>query len=252
MDAVPRQLVGMGIALARLYHRMETDQRAPTPTGPVLFVANHGFGGVFDLNVLAFASAYEQTGDRRSVTVLTHQIAWTLGLGRIVEWFDATPANHGAAIEALRAGRHVVVFPGGDIDGFKSWSERNQVLFAGRSGFARLAMEADVPIIPVVTAGAGESLVVFSGGRRLARLTGLDKLLRLKSFPMSLSIPWGLNVGLVGLLPYIPLPTKLITTVLPAMTAMEGESAEDYACRVHDVMERELTAMTRDRIPIVG
>jgi 1-acyl-sn-glycerol-3-phosphate acyltransferase len=258
MDAVPRQLVGMSIALARFYHRMETDQRAPTPKGPVLFVANHGFGGVFDLNVLAFASAYEQTGDRRRVTVLTHQIAWTLGLGRLVEWFDATPANHGAAIEALRAGRHVVVFPGGDIDGFKSWSERNQVLFAGRSGFARLAMEADVPIVPVVTAGAGESLFVFSGGRRLARLAGLDKLLRLKSFPMSLSIPWGLhsgrgrNVGLVGLLPYIPLPTKLITTVLPAMAAMEGASAEDYARRVHDVMERELTAMTRDRIPIVG
>ncbi|WP_238981399.1 1-acyl-sn-glycerol-3-phosphate acyltransferase [Williamsia herbipolensis] len=221
------------------------------PRGPVLFVANHGFGGVFDLNVLAFASAYEQTGDKRRVSILTHQIAWALGLGRVVEKFDATPANHHAAVVALRARRHVLVFPGGDIDGFKSWSDRNRVMFDGRTGFARLATEAGVPIV-LVTAGAGESLFVISGGRRLARLAGLDKLLRLKSFPTSISLPWGLTTGFVGLLPYLPLPTKITTTVLPAMTSRDGESADDYAHRVHEVMERELTAMTENRTPFVG
>ncbi|WP_237341708.1 1-acyl-sn-glycerol-3-phosphate acyltransferase [Williamsia soli] len=222
------------------------------PTGPVLFVANHGFGGVFDLNVLAFAAAYDRLGDRRRVTILTHAIAWKLGVGRLVNMFDGIPADHDAALRALDSGDHVLVFPGGDIDGFKSWRDRNKIMFGGRAGFARLAIDAGVPVVPVVTAGAGESLFVLSSGRSVAQRFGLDKALRLKTFPVSVSLPWGLNVGLVGLLPYLPLPTKITTAVLPAMRAEDGETAEVFSHRVHAVMDRELTAMTADRIPLIG
>jgi 1-acyl-sn-glycerol-3-phosphate acyltransferase len=64
-------------------------------------------------------------------------------------------------------------------------------------------MEAGVPIVPIVTAGAGESLMVLSDGQRLARALRLDKTLRLKALPVTVSLPWGLNVGGVGLLPYV-------------------------------------------------
>jgi hypothetical protein len=37
-----------------------------------------------------------------------------------------------------------------------------------------LAVEAGVPFVPVVTAGAGQSLLVLSDGRRLARALRLD------------------------------------------------------------------------------
>ncbi|GAA2047913.1 1-acyl-sn-glycerol-3-phosphate acyltransferase [Williamsia deligens] len=252
MDELPRRIVGLTVAIARLYHRMESHLPDEMPDGPVLFVANHGFGGVFDLNVLAFASVYDHLGDRRRVTILTHQIAWTLKLGRVAEKFDATPANHHAAVDALAAESHVLVFPGGDIDGFKKWSDRNKVLFAGRTGFARVAMDAGVPIVPVVTAGAGESLLVLNQGTRLARLTRLDKLLRMKSVPTSLSVPWGLNVGLVGLLPYVPLPSKIVTTVLPAMRPHDDESVDTFAARVHRAMDDELETMTRSRTPLLG
>ncbi|OUC79389.1 1-acyl-sn-glycerol-3-phosphate acyltransferase [Gordonia lacunae] len=252
MDERARRLVDLTVAVGRLYHRISAEQRAPMPAGPVLFVANHGFGGVFDLNVLAFASAYDRIGDRRRVAILTHQIAWTLGVGPILEKFDAVPASHGAGLRALRSGNHALVFPGGDIDGFKSWTDRNKVLFAGRTGFAKLAMVADVPIVPVVTAGAGESLVVLGAGRRLARLAGLGRLLRLKSFPLTVSLPWGINAGLVGLLPYLPFPTKLTTTILPPMRPNHGESVDHYASRVHSAMEDELTALTAGRVPVIG
>ncbi|MCK0516459.1 1-acyl-sn-glycerol-3-phosphate acyltransferase [Williamsia sp. DF01-3] len=252
MDIVPRHLVKLTVGVARRYHRMEVDQRCHTPKGPVLFVANHGFGGVFDLNLLAFAAAYQQVGDRRRVSVLTHAIAWKLGVGRLVNMFDGIPADHDTALRALDSGDHVLVFPGGDIDGFKSWQDRNKIMFDGRTGFARLAIDAGVPIVPVVTAGAGESLFVLSSGRGAARRLGLDRVLRLKTFPVSFSAPWGFNVGLVGLLPYLPLPTKITTTVLPAMQAEEGETAEDFGRRVHAVMDRKLSAMTAKRIPLLG
>ncbi|MEH3157229.1 MAG: hypothetical protein PGN29_18715 [Gordonia paraffinivorans] len=78
--------------------------------------------------------------------------------------------------------------------------------------------------------------MVLGAGRRLARLARLDRLLRVKSFPLTVSLPWGINVGLVGLLPYLPLPTKLTTTILPPMRPEPGESVAEYAGRVHSAM----------------
>ena len=104
------------------------------------------------------------------VTVLTHQLAWTLRVGRLVEPLGARPASRGSAVEAFEAGHHVLVFPGGDKDAAKTFEDRNRVIFDGRSGFAKLAIDQDVPIVPVVTAGAGESLWVLSSGERLAQV----------------------------------------------------------------------------------
>jgi 1-acyl-sn-glycerol-3-phosphate acyltransferase len=245
-------LVDLGVAVARVYNRMEVTDRNDHPDGPVLFVANHGFGGIVDLNLLAVAAAYEQLDDDRDVVTLTHAIAWKLGVGRMLEEFDARPAGHDTAMRAIDEGKHVLVFPGGDIDAMKPWSDRNRVLFSGRSGFARLAMEANVPVVPIVTAGAGESLLVLSNGKRLAELTGARKFLRMHSLPVSVSVPWGVSVGLAGLLPYLPLPTKLTTTILPTMRPLDDESAETFAERVHSAMQSELTAMTHRRKPVIG
>jgi hypothetical protein len=104
----------------------------------------------------------------------------------------------------------------------------------------------------VVTAGAGESLVVLSGGTRVAKALGLDKRLRLKALPLSVSLPWGINLGLVGILPYIPLPTKLATSIMTPMRPTSGESVEEFADRIHSAMQLELDSLTKDRRPIVG
>jgi 1-acyl-sn-glycerol-3-phosphate acyltransferase len=242
----------LGIDFVRRYNRLDIDTEATTFDGPVLFVANHGFGGIFDLNVFATSAALEQLSLDRPLTILTHQLAWTLGVGRLIETLGARPAAHSSAEEAFDNGHHVLVFPGGDLDAGKSWDDRNRVVFGGRSGFARLAIDNKVPIVPIVTAGAGESLYVISSGERLARATRLDKLLRLKTAPVSVSLPWGLNVGAVGILPYLPLPTKLHTRVLVAMSALEDEDPDAYAERVQAAMQQALSDMTRDRRPLIG
>ncbi|MSX07815.1 MAG: glycerol acyltransferase, partial [Actinobacteria bacterium] len=162
------------------------------------------------------------------------------------------PAGRQTALDAFAEGSSVLVFPGGDVDALKSWRHRNDIVFSGRTGFARLAIEAGVPVVPVVTAGAGESLLVLSSGKRLARALRLDKVLRLKTLPLSVSIPWGVNLGLVGLLPYLPLPTKLGTTVLAPMRPEADETAEEFAVRVHSAMQAELDELTKDRRPVIG
>jgi 1-acyl-sn-glycerol-3-phosphate acyltransferase len=242
----------VGSDFVRRYHRLEIQAEQSTLDSPVLFVANHGFGGIFDLNVFAICAALEQLEVDRPVTVLAHQMTWTLGLGLVAEQLGARPASRESAREAFEAGHHVVVLPGGDLDAFKSWEDRNRIVFGGRSGFARLAMEHDVAIVPIVTAGAGDSLLVLSSGQRLARALKLDKTLRLKALPVSVSLPWGLSIGAVGLLPYLPLPTKLTTRVLPAMAPVDDETPDDYAARIQAEMQHALTEMTSTRRPLLG
>ncbi|WP_278265238.1 lysophospholipid acyltransferase family protein [Nocardia sp. AG03] len=223
----------------------------PAP-GPVLVVANHGFGGIFDLNVLAARSAYVYVGDPRRVVTLTHHMAWAIGLGPLLGKLGAEPATGENALRALARGEHVLVFPGGDVDAFKSWGERNEIVFAGRTGFARLAIQAGVPIVPVVTSGAGESLICLSDGRALARWLRLDEVLRLKRLPITLSLPWGLTAGIAGLLPYFPLPTKIRTTVLPVTWPEPGESPAEFAERVRGVMQEEMDRQTANRVLLLG
>jgi len=250
--APPKALLRIISEYLRRYHRHEVQVDAQLPETPALIVANHGFGGVVDLNVLALATVLDQLEDSRHVTFLVHQVTWTLGLGRPAEALGCVAGSAAAVDRAFAAADHVAVFPGGDIDAAKATKDRNRITFAGRSGFARVAMQYDVPVVPVVTAGAGESLLVLSDGQALARALRLPQLLRLKALPVSLTFPWGLNVGVAGMLPYAPLPTKLVTAVLPAMTPDDGESAQDFAARVEAVMQTRLTELTADRRPVVG
>ena len=92
-----------------------------------------------------------------------------------------------------------------------SW-QANQIDFAGRKGFLRLALEAGVPIVPVVSIGGQETALFLSHGRRLAEALRLDKLFRLKVLPISLALPWGINVG--DFLGHLPLPAKITVQVL--------------------------------------
>lgn len=247
LEAAVRGLRRGVVGVVRRYHRLEVIVDEPLPDQPALLVANHGFGGIVDLNVFAIYGALDEAGVDRPVTPLVHRLAWLTGVGPIVEAAGGRPASRESALTAFAEGNHVLVLPGGDLDAGKSWSKRNYIVFGGRRGFAKLAMEAGVPIVPVVTAGAGESLLVLSDGQSLAKTFRADRFLRTKALPVSVSVPWGLNVGVVGILPYLPLPTKLVTRILPAMWPAQGASAAEYADAVQHRMQQALTGMTKNR-----
>lgn len=242
MDVMARLPIHRGlIETIRHYHRLRIEIHADPPTEPTLFVANHGFGSVFDLNVFATLAALEALELDRPVTALMHQLAWRIGLGPIVEYFGCLPASPESAATAFARGRHVLVFPGGDLEGFKDHSNKDRIVFSGRTGYARLAQAHGVPIVPIVTAGAGDTVWVLSDGQRIAQALGLDRLLRLKGLPVSVALPWGLNLGVAGFLPYLPFPAQLHTIVLPAMTSTSTESPAAFAERVEAAMQEVMS-----------
>jgi 1-acyl-sn-glycerol-3-phosphate acyltransferase len=135
-----------------------------------------------------------------------------------------------------------------------SW-ERNKVDLAGRKGFIKLALNADVPIVPVVTIGGQETALFLSRGAWLAKLTGADRYLRLKVLPISLALPWGLNIG--DLFGHLPLPAKITIEVGAPIDLREQFGPEPDVDEVYDhitgLMQETLDGLASERrLPVIG
>src|SRR5881392_2461359 len=128
-------------------------------SGPVLLVGNHSGGNLTpDTTVftLAFCAYF---GVERAFYQLAHNLVLSMpGLGFLRRYgtVAASPAN---AQEALSSGAALLVYPGGDYEVHRPTWERHRVDFGGRQGFLRLALEEDVPIVPVVAVGGQETSV---------------------------------------------------------------------------------------------
>ena len=241
---------------ASLYFRGEVRGLGNIPEeGPVLLVGNHSGGNLTpDTHVFTLAfSAY--FGVERRFYQLAHNLVLSMpGLGMLRKYgtVAASPDN---ARKALASGAALLVYPGGDYEVHRPIWEGNKVDFDGRKGFIRLALEHDVPIVPVVSIGGQETSLFLSRGENLAKLLQLDKLFRLKVLPISLAIPWGLNVG--DMLGHWPLPSKLTIEALPPIHLRAEFGDEPDLDEVYDhvmrVMQETLDALAAERrFPVIG
>ena len=178
----------------------------------MLLVGNHS-GGNLTPDTIVFTVAFcTYFGVERPFYQLAHNLVLASPVGPILRRYGTVSASHEHAREALEAGAAVLVYPGGDWEVHRPSWERNKVDFAGRKGFIRLARDAGVPIVPVVSVGGQETALFLSNGNWLAKLLGVDRTLRLKVLPISIALPWGLNVG--DFLSHLPLPAKITVEVL--------------------------------------
>jgi 1-acyl-sn-glycerol-3-phosphate acyltransferase len=222
------------------------------PQTPFVGVGNHS-GAVMIPDSLVWVGAYQTSGRRPPLVTLAHDGMFDVyprSLAMALTKLGTVRARKEIAAEALRRGYAVQVYPGGDHDACRSFFRRNEIVFAGRKGYVELAREAGVPIVPVVCVGGHEALVILWDGVRLARKLGLDRRFRLKAFPLSLCLPWGVWLGpLPG---YLPLPTKISVRVLPPISA-EGGDIDTIDARVRASMQRAADEMARERrFPWIG
>ena len=144
----------------------------------------------------------------------------------------------------------MLVYPGGDWEVHRPVWERNRVEFHGRQGFVRLALETGAPIVPVVSAGGQETALFLSRGAGLARVLRLHRWLRVDVLPVSVALPWGLDVG--DLLGHIPLPAKIAIDVLPPIDVARGDPGAAYD-EVVAVMQAALDRLAAQRrFPVLG
>ncbi|MGI9020645.1 MAG: lysophospholipid acyltransferase family protein [Solirubrobacterales bacterium] len=243
--------------LATIWFRGEVRNLGNIPEkGPVLLVGNHSGGNVTPdtfIFTLAFSSYF---GIERKFHQLAHNLVVTLPVsGGLVRRGGTVAASHKNAEKALKAGAALLVYPGGDWEVHRPSWETAKVDFAGRKGFIRLALDQDVPIVPVVSIGGQETALFLSRGDRLAKALRLDKMFRLKVLPISLVVPWGLNVG--DFLGHLPLPAKITTEVLPAIHLREQFGPEPDPAEVYEHITRQmqeaLDALASERrYPFIG
>jgi 1-acyl-sn-glycerol-3-phosphate acyltransferase len=236
---------------ASLYFRADVRGLRNIPEeGPVLLVGNHS-GGNLTPDTLVFTLAFSTYfGVERRFHQLAHNLVLSMpGLGWLRKYgtVAATPRN---AERALDTGAALLVYPGGDYEVHRPSWESARVDFGGRKGFIRLAKEKGVPLVPVVSVGGQETALFLTRGEGLAKLLRLDRMLRLKVLPISISLPWVVNVG--DMLGHIPLPAKITVEALAPIDVSELEVDDAYEL-VLDRMQRTLTALQAERrLPVLG
>ncbi|HVR02324.1 MAG TPA: lysophospholipid acyltransferase family protein [Polyangia bacterium] len=207
--------------------------------GAALLVANHSGGIPYDGTLLMYGVHRDHPQHRR-VRPLVANFAFRSGwMSHVVARIGGVRASTETALPLLAAGQLLAVFPEGLKGVGKLYRERYRLARFGRGGFARLAREAAVPMIPVAIVGAEEIHPV------IGKLTALSAPLGLPYIPITPTFPW---LGPFGLL---PVPTKWTIQIgspipPPAENDLQGTTRAAEAVRsAIDLMISDLLAQRR-------
>jgi 1-acyl-sn-glycerol-3-phosphate acyltransferase len=245
-------------ALVDYWFRMEMDGWDNLPESPVLLVGIHsGAPFVWDAWTVG-VQWWRRFGQERPLHGTAHDALMAIPvIGRYFRAMGVLPAAPDSIATALADGRDVAVWPGGEVDSLRPWRERDRANLAGRKGFVKMAIRAGVPIVPIATVGGADAMPVLMRGDGLSRALRLDKVLRLKVFPLAISLPWGIAPAA---LPQLPLPAKIRTRFMPAVevdTDPDRADDGDYVDQVYDEVQasiqRGMDALARKRaLPLFG
>jgi 1-acyl-sn-glycerol-3-phosphate acyltransferase len=254
-EYIERALPGLR-ALSELYFRAEVRGLGNVPAGPVLLVGNHS-GGWLIADTFVFGQAFsDHFGPDRLFYQLTHDLVFKVpGLRAIITPFGALPACPESTRRALARGAAVLVYPGGDHETYRpSWHSAD-IDFGHRTGFIRLALQLDVPIVPVVAIGGQETALFLGQGEHIARLLQLHRLLRIDVAPVQIAPPLGFTV--LDLPVRLPLPAKITIEVLPPIHLHDELGDDADVERAYDLVTGrmqealDVLAATR-RFPLIG
>lgn len=246
-------------AVARWYFRAETDDLRQLPrSGPCMIVGNHN-GGPIMPDVWVLIGWWGAHAADRPAYAMVHDVVFRIPVVRnLLMKIGALPGRPELAERALEAGAVLLVYPGGELDCLRPFADRHRVDFFGRTGFAKIALRRGVPVVPLANAGGHEVYVTLFSSRALARWTGIDALMGVKTVPLQVGLPWGL--WLTGFLPYVPLPAKFVYKLgAPIPFARDPAAAADphAVARASDRVAGALQTLldelaARRRFPIFG
>jgi 1-acyl-sn-glycerol-3-phosphate acyltransferase len=183
-------------AFYRYWFRVETQGIERVPSGRVLLIANHaGNTFAYDGAMLSMAMLLDARPPRAVRGMVEYYLptipffsTFMHRMGSVV----GTPEN---CTQLLERGEAIMVFPEGERGFVKTYAHRYQLQRFG-TGFLRLALETETPIVPVGIVGAEEQSPGLVRSRSLGRLIGAPVA------PITLTFPW------LGLASLLPLPVK--------------------------------------------
>ncbi len=237
------------------YFHVETEGWEQIPPGQVMIVGSHNGGLAAPDMFMMLYDWFQRFGTERLVYGLMHPKVWVAfpPVADLAERAGAIAAHPKMALAALDRDASILVYPGGAQDVFRPFHQRDQIQLGDRKGFVKIALQRHLPIVPAVSWGAHDTLLVLADiyplmaqlhGRGMPWLLGIDP----EVFPIYLGLPWGLAIGP---LPNIPWPQPITTRVgAPIYFDRYGaEAARDRAyvdaCyeRVYHHMQQDLNRL---------
>ena len=160
--------------LDRWFHyRVEGLENVPRQ-GPALLALNHGPVPI-DAPLLGLHIYQELSRLPRGLT--DHLVFKLPGMRELFLAAGAVDGRHSTADQLLERGNLVIVMPGGAPEAFKPSSKAYELYWRQRTGFARLAIRQQVPVVPAACIGIDELYTVpfdmFEVGRRLTGVRSL-------------------------------------------------------------------------------
>ena len=251
---------GLWNTLMNRYFRLEIDGWDRLPDEPCLLVGVHS-GGPLTMDAWTVIMAWwRQFGETRALHGTAHDVLMNAPvLGQYFRRLGTISPSRDNIQAAFDRGDDVILWPGGELDCYRSWLDRDKAVLGGRKGFIRMAMRAGVPIVPVATVGGHDTLFVLSEGRGLAKRLNLKERMRSDVAPITLSWPFGLALHLTPF-QHVPLPAKIRTQILDPVY-LDADPArlddQDYVEAMYDDVEARIqVAMDelaeRRKFPIFG
>jgi 1-acyl-sn-glycerol-3-phosphate acyltransferase len=196
--------------------------------GGALLVANHG---IFGFDAFILGALLWRHKHRLGVWLGDRNLWKTPGLAATLDWLNAIPGTPEDAVASLQKGELVVVYPGGIFDSYKHVRDRHKLKWRGRAGFARVALRAEAPIIPIAACGVDDMYRVVGRDPLLGRILFGDRRYNL---PIAL--------GRFGTL--VPRPSKVtvhaLAPILPEGDARNPADVERIRRHVHDSIQSKL------------
>jgi 1-acyl-sn-glycerol-3-phosphate acyltransferase len=231
------------------YFRVTTEGWEHVPDrGRMLVVGSHNGGLAAPDMFMLMYDWFCRYGVDRPAYGLAHPDVWKYfgGMSTLAVKAGAVVAHPKMAVAALRKDATVLVYPGGAEDVFRPHSQRHKIQLAGRKGFIKVALREHAPIVPVVSTGAHDGLIVLTDIYPLLDrlhdlgmpwLFGIDPVV----FPIYLGLPWGVAFGP---LPNFPLPSQIhIRICEPIEFERYGRAAandRDYVDACYDRVQMQM------------
>jgi 1-acyl-sn-glycerol-3-phosphate acyltransferase len=191
-----KSIAPFGIWLYRNYFRVETFGAQNIPAGRMMVIANHSGQLPFDAAMIETAFILEPKTPRLLRGMVER---WSAEIPFISTLFAragqvvGTPSTCQRLLENEEA---VIVFPEGARGISKLFTERYNLTSFG-SGFMRIALAANAPILPVALIGAEEQAPAIANFAPLAKALGMPALPLVfpQILPLPLPVKYRIHIG---------------------------------------------------------
>ena len=171
--------------LYRNYFRVHVSGAGRVPAeGRCMVVGNHSGGWALDALMTMTALFWEKDPPRLAQGMAEKFIGRTPIVGQLAQQIGAIVGTPENAVHLLENERLLLVYPEGARGTEKLYSERHALVDFG-TGFLRLALRTQTPIVPMALVGGGEAVPTIFNIYSLARKLGVPYI------PVT---PWGLAV----------------------------------------------------------